>query len=174
MLGHEHVFISLWFTWKEVPTYICPCWFNWFLVLGVNHTSCSLEDVMNWKKFPRYWPFVWGIHRSPVNSPHKGQWRGALIFSLICAWISRWVNTPEAGDLRRQRAHYDVIVMHIWRIRLIMCVKISVKLSNKIYRITDLAYSEIPGFRGNEHKIVLCQLRGERIKKMRRICTVYF
>ena len=53
-----------------------------------------------------------GIHRSPVNSPHKGQWRGALIFSLICAWINGWVNNGEAGDLRRHRAHYDVIVMH--------------------------------------------------------------
>ena len=61
------------------------------------------------EKFPRYWPFVWGIHRSPVNSPHKGQWRGALVFSLMCAWINGWVNNREAGDLRRHRAHYDVI-----------------------------------------------------------------
>ena len=52
-----------------------------------------------------------GIHRSPVNSPHKGQWRGALIFSLICVWINGWVNNREAGDLRWHRAHYDVIVM---------------------------------------------------------------
>ena len=44
----------------------------------------------------------------PVNSPHKGQWRGALMFSLICVWINGWVNNPEAGDLRRYRAHYDV------------------------------------------------------------------
>ena len=51
---------------------------------------------------------------SPVageNSPHKGQWRGALIFSLICTLINVWVNNGEAGDLRRHRAHYDVIVM---------------------------------------------------------------
>ena len=41
----------------------------------------------------------------------KGQWRGALIFSLICAWINAWVNNREAGNLRRHRAHYDVIVM---------------------------------------------------------------
>ena len=41
------------------------------------------DDVIKWKHFPRYWPFVWGIHRSPVNSPHKGQRRGALMFSLI-------------------------------------------------------------------------------------------
>ena len=36
---------------------------------------------------------------SPVNSPHKGQWRGALMFSLICVCINNWVNNREAGDL---------------------------------------------------------------------------
>ena len=69
------------------------------------------DDVIKWKHFPRYWPFVRRIHRSPVNSPHKGQWRGALMFTLICARINGWVNKCEAGDLRRNRAHYDVIVM---------------------------------------------------------------
>ena len=52
-----------------------------------------------------------GIHRSPLNSPHKGQWRGASIFSLMCVWINSWVNNHEAGDLRRYRVHYDIIVM---------------------------------------------------------------
>ena len=52
-----------------------------------------------------------GEFTGPANSPHKGQWRGALMFSLICVWINRWVNNREAGDLRRYRAHYDVIVM---------------------------------------------------------------
>ena len=47
----------------------------------------------------------------PVNSPQKGQWRGALMFSLICVWINGRVNNREAGDLRRYRAHYDVLVM---------------------------------------------------------------
>ena len=61
--------------------------------------------------FFRYWPLVRGIHRPPVNSLHKGQWRGALMLSLICAWINVWVNNREAGDLRRQGAHYDVTVM---------------------------------------------------------------
>ena len=78
-----------------------PWWLLWFL-----H-----DDVIKWKHFPRNWPFVRGIHRSPVNSPHKGQWRGALMFTLICARIDGWVNTREAGDLRRYRPHYDVIVM---------------------------------------------------------------
>ena len=75
------------------------------------HHPCNHDDVIKWKHFPRHWPFVRGIHRSPVNSPHKGQWRGALMFTLICARINGWVNTREAGDLRRYRAHCDVIVM---------------------------------------------------------------
>ena len=69
------------------------------------------NEVIEWKHFPHYWQFVLGIHWSPVNSPHKGQWRGALMFTLICAWINRWVNNREAGNLRHHRAHYDIIVM---------------------------------------------------------------
>ena len=51
--------------------------------------------------------FVRGIRRGP----HKGQWRWALMFSLICVWINGWVNKRETGDLRRHRVHYDVILM---------------------------------------------------------------
>ena len=75
--------------------------------VGVPHH----DDVIKWKHFPRYRPFVRGIQRSPVNSPHKGQWRRALVFSMICARINGWVNNGEAGDLRRNHAHYDVTVM---------------------------------------------------------------
>ena len=78
------------------------------LVLIIHH------DVIKWKHFPRYWPFVRGIHRSSVNSPHKGQWRGALMFSLICARINCWVNKREAGDFRRHRVHYDFSVVYNW------------------------------------------------------------
>ena len=78
---------------------------------GAYLVSVIHDDVIKWKHFPRYWPFVRGIHRSPVNSPHKGQWRGALMPSLICARINGWVNNREAGDLRRHQAHCDVIVM---------------------------------------------------------------
>ena len=77
------------------------------------HAVVSLwnhDDVIKWKHFPRYWPFMRGNQRSPVNLPHKGQWRGSLKFSLICVWINCWVNNREAGDLRRYRAHYDVTV----------------------------------------------------------------
>ena len=69
------------------------------------------DDVPKWKHFPRYWPFVRGIHRSPVNSPHKGKWRRAFMFSFVCARINGWANNRKAGDLRRHRGHYDVTVM---------------------------------------------------------------
>ena len=80
------------------------------------------DDVIKWKHFPRYWSFVRGIHRPAVNSPHKGRWRGALMFSLICAWINRRVNNREAGDLRRHRSHYDVILMPLEKERLRTCI----------------------------------------------------
>ena len=56
------------------------------------YTKLWHDDAIQLKYFPRYWPFVRGIHRSPVNSQHKGQWRGALMFSLIFTWINGWVN----------------------------------------------------------------------------------
>ena len=55
---------------------------------------------------------LWAGHRSPVSYPHKGQWRGALMFSLICTLINAWVNNREAGDLIRHRAHYGVIIIN--------------------------------------------------------------
>ena len=79
--------------------------------MGTDGTN-NHDDVIKWKNFPRYWPFVRGIHRSPVDSAHKGKWCGALMFSLICAWTNGWSNNRDAGgDFRRHRAHYDVTVM---------------------------------------------------------------
>ena len=86
-------------------------WWHLRFSAWVNSTFQHHDDVIKWKYFPRYWPFVREIHRSPVNFPHKGQWRGALMFTLICARKNGWVNNGEAGDLRRYLAHYDVIVM---------------------------------------------------------------
>ena len=89
------------------------------------------DDVIKWKHFPRNWPFVREIHRSPVNFPHKGQWRGALMFSLIYAWINDWVNNREAGDLRRQHGHYDVIVMGDVPVGKIKALRVRLKLKKK-------------------------------------------
>ena len=58
--------------------------------------------------FPRYWPFVRGIHSPPADSPHKEQWCGALMFSVICARTNAWIKDGDAGDLRQHRARYDV------------------------------------------------------------------
>ena len=80
------------------------------------------DDVIKWKHFPRYWPFVREIHRSPVNFPHTDWWRRALMFSLICAWINGWVNNSVAGDLRRHRTHYDVTVMISFDRTFLVCV----------------------------------------------------
>ena len=79
--------------------------------------------IIKWKHFPYYWPFVRGIHRSPVNSPHKGQWCGAFMFSLNCAWTNGWVNNRNAGDLRRNHAHYDVNVMTESETGVIICLR---------------------------------------------------
>ena len=95
-LHHDWVSVSTTSTWTELER-------------NAHH-----DDVIKWKHFSHYWPFVRGIHRSPVNSPHKGQWRGALIFSLTCIWINGWVNNRAAGDLRPHRVHYDVSVMICW------------------------------------------------------------
>ena len=81
----------------------------------VNHSTCfgiTHDDVIKWKHFPRYWPFVRGIHRSPVNSRHKEKWRGALMFSLICALNKRlskqswgwWFETPSHSIWRHCNA----------------------------------------------------------------------
>ena len=69
------------------------------------------DDVIKWKQFLRHWSFVRGIHRSPMDSPHRGHQRRALMISLICVWTNVWANTRDAGDLRHHRTHYDVIVM---------------------------------------------------------------
>ena len=86
---------------------------SWRLASIHDTTAWGHDDVIKWKHISASLAFVWGIHRSSVNSPHKGQWRRALMFSLICVWINGWVNNREAGDLIRYRAHYDVSAMEL-------------------------------------------------------------
>ena len=86
---------------------------------GTSANDPSYDDVIKWKQFPRYWPFVRGIHRSPVNSPHKGQWRGALMFSLICALNKRlskqswgWSFETPSRSLWRHCNEVPVLYLH--------------------------------------------------------------
>ena len=67
---------------------------------------------------------------SPVNSPHKGQWGGALVFSLTCPWTNGYVNNRDAGDLRCYRAHYEVTVMNKITIATTASVKCQSLLQN--------------------------------------------
>ena len=106
--------VLLWFSINRF-SHILPGYFiNIDAIIRLPRRQCSNPaerfvhgDVIKWTHSPRYWPFVRGIHRSPVNPPHKGQWRGVLMFSLICAWTSGWVKNRDIGDLRRHYAHGD-------------------------------------------------------------------
>ena len=128
VIKHRHCLVSLTKAAFACPSLdqstnsnVLPLMWKHYIIVSVAFTLNGFllrsllqhDDVIKWKHFPRNWPFVRGIHRSTVNSPHKGQWRGALMFSLICARINGWVHNREAGDLRRHRGHYDVIVMKV-------------------------------------------------------------
>ena len=92
------------------------------------------DDVIKWKPFPRHRPFVRGIHRSPMNSRHKGQWRGALMFSVFCSWMNGWINIREVGDLRRHHAHYDVTYLGI----IVLVFQVSCNEANGLYSLVSL------------------------------------
>ena len=82
----------------ECSSWFCSLWFPLMMmstngdIFGVTGRFCAEFTGHQW-------------------IPHKGQWRGALIFSLICAWINGLVSNHEAGDLRWHRAQFDVTVM---------------------------------------------------------------
>ena len=99
----------------DVMTY--PFWYLRSSMWAKQAPAVFYDDVIKWKHFPCYWSFVRGIHRLSVNSPHKGQWRRALMSSLICAWINGWVRNRKTGDLRRHRAHYGVSVMQRFQLQ---------------------------------------------------------
>ena len=77
---------------EENTSESCSCF------MGYTTSNTTKHDgVIKWEHFPRYWPFVQWICRWPVNSPHKGQWREALMFSLIWTWTNGWVNNGDAA-----------------------------------------------------------------------------
>ena len=102
--GRKHVETAVLQKKHKKRTHIDLRNFEWWWKFATVH-----DDVIKWKHFSSC--FVCRMHRSPVNSPNKGQWRGTLVFSFICAWINGWLNNRGAGDFRRHRAHYDVILM---------------------------------------------------------------
>ena len=97
----------------------------WGLYYDINESGMYIESVYLIKEIwltileydVSFMKMSWNgnIFRVTGHLLHKGQWRGALMFSLIYVWIKGWVNNREAGDLRRNRAHYDVMVMLFFR-----------------------------------------------------------
>ena len=90
--------------------------FSTLLAICAGNSPVPGESIMTLsngnKHILRYWPFMWEISRPSVNSPHKGQWLGTLMFYLICAWSNSSVNNHDAGDLRHHRPHHYVTVMN--------------------------------------------------------------
>ena len=107
--------------------------------LTTRHHQKSHDVVIKWKHFPRYWPFVGGIRRSPMDSIHKSQWRGAFMFPLICAQTNDSANNGDAGDLRRHHVHYDLIVM----VRFSISRPFALKFDKLIWGdVTTMQYSQ--------------------------------
>ena len=118
-----HIFSTLVYPFNHsISNSLGASFVSWKTPYMWSAVKINISVVADWKPWRAWWrhqmeifsvllALCQGIHWSPVNSPHKGQWRGALMFSLICTWINGWVNNHEAGDLRCQRAHYDIIVM---------------------------------------------------------------
>ena len=92
-------------------TYLSTIWRPYGCSSWLPDESWLHDYVIKWKYFSYYWPFVKVIHRLLVDSPHKGQLRWALMFSLICTWTNSWANNVDTGYLRCHRTNYDVLVM---------------------------------------------------------------
>ena len=91
-------------------------WYRWWLFACSAPSHYLHDDVIKWKHFRL---------TGPLCGEFTGQWRGALMFSLICVWINGWVNNCEAGDLRRHRGHYDVNVINSAGLQLIGPLRIT-------------------------------------------------
>ena len=94
---------------------LCPNQYKTFLrklIIILETIILQLTVIIHWCNSAAWWRHQMETF-SALLAPHKGQWRGAMMFCLICVWIDGWVNNGEAGDLRRYRAHYDVTVMQL-------------------------------------------------------------
>ena len=115
-LSTKHQHLPFLYCWKNVKNYhyakfqADPGMFSFQNWRGLNQPilrplwlmTSAATDVISVPSVP----FVQVLHQSPVTSPHKGQWRGALMLSLICTWRNGWENNHEAGDLRCHCTHW--------------------------------------------------------------------
>ena len=108
---------------SNIKSFPCYGYIIWWKRIFIGPSMVGAEETSDYHIYgiTQNWPDSWWRHQMETfsallalcagNSPHKGQWRGTLMFSLICAWTNGWVNNRDAGDLRRHRDPYDVTVM---------------------------------------------------------------
>ena len=142
-----------------------PLFMVWSWNNGMRCMSFYIMEESLWDIFQSWWrhqmetfsallALYAGNSPVPVNSPHKGQWRGALMFSLICAWIIDWVNNREAGDLRRHRGHYDVSVMSNLQVGITTLEEDSCVIYDKPDDITATLARQRPNWPPGEREIM--------------------
>ena len=85
------------------------CWWQLILIVAISYMMTSPNGNIS-----ALLALCAGIHRSPMNSPHIGQWRGALMFFFYLGLNKRLSKNPGDGDFRRYRSHYDVTVMYTY------------------------------------------------------------
>ena len=107
--GESTIAISrgLFFCWQRYFRPVKRCLKNVLMMVSMRYA----DVIIKWKHYPRNWPFVRGIHRWQVDSSYKGQWRGALMSSVICVLTNVWANNVDAGNMRHYRAQYHVTIM---------------------------------------------------------------
>ena len=126
-------------------------WGLWYIIRCHTQQYHSAWWRHQMETFSALLAFCEGNHLSPVYSPPKGQWRGALMFSLICAWTNGWANAQVANDLSRLWAHYDVNVMDkacmtLFGIRIFLIISTTFTgchvAAHRSQNIPDVVYNE--------------------------------
>ena len=94
------------------------------------------DDVIKWKNFPRWWPFVRGIHRSRwFETPSRSLWRhcnGRQCYLLSTPGIRNFV----------MKWHYSscykvIILLFIWCLLQMYQISLIVSLNNRKYNCND-------------------------------------
>ena len=124
MWDHRNIFVKKWLpppqedtpffynlvtTWLLCLTPPMDCWdtnrTNWMWRTSTKHQLSLVQSIPSrnctwWRHqmetFSVLLAFCAGNSQVPGNSPHRGQWCGALMVSLICALKYGWVNSHEA------------------------------------------------------------------------------
>ena len=109
-IGNQFCLFFLFQNILKIWDLICHGMINWVVTFSLQPCTVGARNYMMTSSNGNIFR-VTGHLCGEFTGPHKGQWRGPLMFSLISVWINGWENNREAGDLRRYRAHYVVIVM---------------------------------------------------------------